>query len=157
MVQGLPRGAGPEEETLIAVDTNVLVCAFNSDEPQHREAWTLVTGLAEGPRPWGVPWPCTLEFLHTVTASRYARPASVELAFGFLDRLRAAPSFRMLLPTEDTGRVLREVLDESRVRGTDVHDAHIFALCLEHGVRELLTADKGFRRFRGLKVRDPFR
>ena len=157
MVQGLPRGAGPEEEALIAVDTNVLVYAFNSDEPQHREAWTLVTRLAEGPRPWGVPWPCTLEFLHTVTEPRFARPASVAVALDFLDRLTASPSMRMLLPTDDTSRVLREVLEESGVRGSHVHDAHIFALCLEHGVRELLTADKGFRRFRGLKVRDPFR
>ena len=27
---------------------------------------------------------------------------------------------------------------------------------LQHGVRELLTADKGFRRFRGIKVTNPF-
>jgi len=153
--QGVSVGTG-DETPLIAIDTDVLVYAFNRDEPQHGAAWALVSGLAEGPRPWGVPWPCTLEFLHTVTASRYARPASVALAFEFLGRLKASPSFRSLLPTEDTGRVLRDVLDESRVRGADVHDAHIFALCLEHGVRELLTTDKGFRRFRGLKVRDPF-
>jgi predicted nucleic acid-binding protein len=98
-----------------------------------------------------------MEFLHTVTEPRYARPASVAVALDFLDRLTASPAMRLLLPTPDTSRVLREVLEESGVRGTHVHDAHVFALCLEHGVRELLTADKGFRRFRGLKVRDPFR
>lgn len=75
---------------------------------------------------------------------------------GFLHVVLASPLLRRLLPTEDTSRVLREVLEESGVRGRRVHDAHIFALCLEHGVRELLTADKGFRRFRGIKVTNPF-
>jgi len=154
--QGLPGGA-EGEEALIALDTNLLAYAFNVDESRHTTARALVMGLAQGQRPWGVPWPCVLEFLNTVTGSRYPRPASTALAFEFLGRLTASPSFRLLLPTEDTSRVLREVLAESEVRGSDVHDAHIFALCLEHGVRELLTADKGFRRFRGLKVRDPFR
>jgi hypothetical protein len=94
--------------------------------------------------------------LKVVTEPVFDRPASAAAAFEFLDLLFGSPSLRRLLPTEDTARVLREVLEESGVRGRRVFDAHIFALCLEHGVRELLTADKGFRRFRGLKVSDPF-
>lgn len=74
----------------------------------------------------------------------------------FLGVVLASPSLRCLLPTADTMALWRGVLEESSVRGRRVHDAHIFALCLEHGVRELFTADKGFRRFRGLKVTDPF-
>ena len=77
-------------------------------------------------------------------------------AWGFVDLLFGSPSARRLLPTDDSLRRLREVVDESGAAGVDLHDAHIFALCLEHGVRELLTADRGFRRFRGLKVTDPF-
>jgi hypothetical protein len=34
--------------------------------------------------------------------------------------------------------------------------AHIVALALEHGVTELLSSDRDFRRFRLLAVRDPF-
>ncbi|MGH7645133.1 MAG: type II toxin-antitoxin system VapC family toxin [Gemmatimonadales bacterium] len=37
-----------------------------------------------------------------------------------------------------------------------IHDAHIAALCLEHGVTELVTGDRDFRRFSGLTLRDPF-
>jgi hypothetical protein len=36
-----------------------------------------------------------------------------------------------------------------------VHDAHIAALCLEHGVSELLTADRDFSRFADLRVTNP--
>lgn len=155
MVQGLPGGEG-EEETLIAVDTNVLVYAFDADAARHRDAKALVGRLAQGPRPWGLPWPCVLEFLNNVTGPQFRRPAAVSAACRFLDLVFASPSLRRLMPTDDTLQVLRDVLEESGVRGSHVHDAHIFALCLEHGVRELLTADKGFRRFRGLKVTNPF-
>ncbi len=153
MVPGLSQG---EAEALIAIDTNVLVYAFDARDVRHEEARTLVGNLARGGRPWGVPWPCLAEFLKVVTGPVFDRPASVPAAFGFLDLLLGSPSLRRLLPTEDTPRVLRDVLEESGVRGRDIFDAHIFALCLEHGVRELLTADKGFRRFRGLKVTNPF-
>ena len=37
-----------------------------------------------------------------------------------------------------------------------MHDAHIAALCLEHGVSELVTGDRDFRRFEGLKIVNPF-
>lgn len=43
------------------------------------------------------------------------------------------------------------------VAGNLVHGAHIAALCLEHGVSELLTADADFSRFRELRTRNPFR
>jgi predicted nucleic acid-binding protein len=37
-----------------------------------------------------------------------------------------------------------------------IHDAHIVALCLEHGVSEIITGDRDFSRFAGLKVVNPF-
>ena len=36
-----------------------------------------------------------------------------------------------------------------------VHDARIAALCIGHGVEELLTADRDFGRFPSLVVRNP--
>ena len=38
-----------------------------------------------------------------------------------------------------------------------VHDARIAAICLAHGVRELLSRDRDFGLFEKLAVRDPFR
>jgi uncharacterized protein len=39
--------------------------------------------------------------------------------------------------------------------GNLVHDAHIAALVVEHGVSELWTADRDFTRFPGLRIRNP--
>jgi predicted nucleic acid-binding protein len=36
-----------------------------------------------------------------------------------------------------------------------VHDAHIAALLVEHGVRELWTLDRDFARFAGIRLVDP--
>jgi predicted nucleic acid-binding protein len=36
-----------------------------------------------------------------------------------------------------------------------VHDARIAALCQQHGVRELWSADRDFSRFQGLAVVNP--
>ena len=50
---------------------------------------------------------------------------------------------------------LQELLLAARVVGGQVHDARIAAICLEHGVRELWSADRDFTRFPNLKVRNP--
>ena len=42
------------------------------------------------------------------------------------------------------------------VRGNLVHDAHLVALLLQHGVATLWTHDRDFQKFDGIRVRDPF-
>ena len=50
---------------------------------------------------------------------------------------------------------LRHMVDGGRTTGNLVHDAHIAALALEHGVREIWTLDRDFARFPGLRIRNP--
>ena len=40
--------------------------------------------------------------------------------------------------------------------GNDVPDAAIVALMLTHGVSTIYTRDRGFRRFDGIRIVDPF-
>ena len=51
---------------------------------------------------------------------------------------------------------MKRVVEESASTGSLIHDAHIVALCVEHGMNELLTGDRDFARFRGLEIVDPF-
>jgi predicted nucleic acid-binding protein len=41
------------------------------------------------------------------------------------------------------------------VVGPRIHDARIAALCIQHGVDEIWTADRDFSRFPGIKTRNP--
>ena len=40
--------------------------------------------------------------------------------------------------------------------GNLLHDAHIAALAIEHGVQEFWTIDRDFTRFPDLRIRNPF-
>ena len=51
---------------------------------------------------------------------------------------------------------LEQVVLQAGAKGNLMHDAHIVALCLEHGATELITADRDFARFRGLRITNPF-
>jgi predicted nucleic acid-binding protein len=50
---------------------------------------------------------------------------------------------------------LKKLCQSGKIAGPVVHDARIAALCLDHRVKELWSADRDFSRFKGLKVRNP--
>jgi predicted nucleic acid-binding protein len=51
--------------------------------------------------------------------------------------------------------VLAGLLRAARVSGPRIHDARIAAICVQHAVTELWTADRDFSRFAGLTTRNP--
>jgi predicted nucleic acid-binding protein len=63
---------------------------------------------------------------------------------------------RVLAETDRHGEMFAEIVEESGAVGNLIHDAHIATLCLEHGVSELVTGDRDFRRFSKLRVANPF-
>jgi len=76
-------------------------------------------------------------------------------AWSFVGQVIASPSVRMLGPTERHGQVLVEVLGAAPTEGGTPPGLETAVLLREHGVRELLSADRGMRRFPFLSVRDP--
>jgi toxin-antitoxin system PIN domain toxin len=142
---------------VIAVDTNILVYALQPGVPQHREALRRVEALATGRSPWAIPYPCVGQFLRVVTHRTFRPVIPVAAAWHNLDALLASPTVQLLTPTRMHVTLLKEVIDESAAVGDMVYDAQIVTLCLEYGVREILTADKDFRRFPGIRATDPFR
>jgi hypothetical protein len=139
-----------------AIDTQLLVYAEITSSPFHGRARQLLTELAEGAAPWAIPWPCIYEFLRVVTHPRvFHPPVPLDVARADLAAILASPSLVVLAETARHAEVLDAVLAESGVAGNLIHDAHIAALCREHGVTELLSADRDFARFRSLTVVDP--
>jgi uncharacterized protein len=55
---------------VIAVDTNILVCAHREDSPFYERAYRRLAEFAEGPAISAIPWPCLHEFLAIVTHAR---------------------------------------------------------------------------------------
>ena len=141
---------------MIAVDTNILVYAHRAESPFHRAAEACMVSLAEGAATWAIPWPCVHEFLAIVTHPRiYAPPTPVAKALDQIDAWLESPTLRLLTEAEEHWPVLRDLVGRARIAGSKVHDARIAALCREHGVRELWSADRDFSRFPDVRVANP--
>jgi predicted nucleic acid-binding protein len=80
----------------------------------------------------------------------------MDRALSDLQKLLASPSLVLLSETARHMEIADRLIKESGVSGNLVHDAHIAALCLEHGVKEIYTGDRDFLRFPGLDVINPF-
>lgn len=137
-----------------AFDTNVLVFAEIRASRFHETARQLLT---EGASPWALPWPCVYEFLRVVTHPRiYYPPVPVPRALADLRHILASPTLILLSETERHNGIFQQVIEAAGAAGNLIHDAHIAALCFEHGVSELVTGDRDFLRFSDLRVPNPF-
>lgn len=135
------------------MDTNVLVYAHRREMEQHPAGLRALTDVAEGGDAWALPVFVVNEFVRVVTHPRiFPRPSSRSQAIAAIDALLESPSVRVLHPGERYWRLLQQSLDEGQAHGNLVHDAAIVALCREHGVATLLTADRDFLRFPSIAV-----
>ena len=142
---------------MIALDTNILVYGRREEAPHHERARELLIELAEGDSLWAVPWPCIYEFVRVVTHPRvFDPPTLLDAALEDLDSLMQSPSLTLLREGPRHAAFMQRLLKAGHATGNLAHDAHIAALCVEHGVSELWTADRDFARFPGISVRNPF-
>jgi toxin-antitoxin system PIN domain toxin len=139
---------------MIAVDTNVLVYAHKQGAPLHEQAKAALARLAESPATWAIPWTCLHEFYAVVTHPRvYAPPSTPRQALDQIEAWAASPSVRLFAEAHDHLARLSTLLSSLPVLGAQLYDAKIAAICLSHGVRELLTMDRDFSRYPSLNTR----
>ncbi len=141
---------------MIAVDTNILVHAHRQDSEWHSAAADRVKHLAEDRAPWAIAWPSVHEFLAIVTHPRiFVPPTPLARAIDQVEAWLESPSLVLLAEGPAYWPMVRSLVESGRIVGPLVHDARIAALCLQHGVQELWTADRDFSRFPRLTVRNP--
>jgi uncharacterized protein len=141
---------------MIALDTNVLVFAHREDSPFHKQALACVRTLATARASWAIPWPCVHEFLAIVTHPRIYDPSTpMRLALDQVEAWMESPSLALLGESDRHWEGLKRLVVGGRIAGPQVHDARIAALCRQHGVRELWSADRDFGRFPELRVSNP--
>jgi uncharacterized protein len=152
---------------VIAVVTNILVYAHREESPWHKPAVAALVELTRGAGAWVIPWPCIHElcalartsnayFFSVVTHPRiYAPPTPQAAAIDQIDAWLESPTLVLLAESGSHWAVLRNLVRAGRVVGPRVHDARIAALCLQHGVTELWSADRDFQRQARLKVVNP--
>ena len=141
---------------MIAVDTNILVYSHRTEVIWHTKATMSIRTIAESGSRWAIPWPCIHEFLAVVTNRKiHERPTPMTLAFSQIRQWLSSPDVVLLNEGAHHLDELETIAVDANMSGGKIHDARIAAICLQHGVTELWTADRDFTRFPKLKTRNP--
>lgn len=135
----------------LLLDANVLLYALNTDVPQHPvyRRW-LQQALADGQMVYSTA-------LNEVALVRIATgPMRLQRrdAFRFLADLHGLSHYSRLELEQGGLQLWQQLTEDLGLTGNDVNDAYLAALALTHDLT-LVTADRGFTRFPGLRVLTP--
>ncbi len=137
------------------LDANVLLYAYDSSSAQHGVAAKWLATALSGAEPVCLSWMTLMAFIRISTNPRAVqRPLSVENACAIVSSWLEQPCVSVLSPGERHWSLLKQLLASSKASGPLAMDAHLAALAIEHGA-VLVTSDRDFRRFEGLKTLDP--
>lgn len=142
--------------SVLLPDVNVLVYA-------HRPA---ESALASHVREWL--WSSTVKGAHlalstavlasVVRIATHPRimgtPSSPREVMDFTQSLLDDPQTSVVVPSSRHWPVFHEFVSDLRLVGNDIPDAFLAALAVDHDAT-LVTTDRGFRRFPGLRIVDP--
>jgi toxin-antitoxin system PIN domain toxin len=143
---------------LHVIDLNILLYAVNRDAPEHSRARQWLDTTLGGDEPVGLPWIVLLAFLRIATNARvFARPLTRDEALSVVDAWLGQPSVTALAAGDGHWAIVRSLLRDAAHSGGVggvTSDAHLAALAIEHGA-QLWSADSDFRRFDGLRWKNP--
>ncbi|MBI5771771.1 MAG: type II toxin-antitoxin system VapC family toxin [Verrucomicrobia bacterium] len=140
---------------MILVDANLLLYAEDSLSAQHEAAREWWDGQLSGTEPVLLCWPVLTAYLRIGTNPRlHRRPLTQKEAVERVQSWLDQPCVRLVHPTEQHWPLFQELLHRSHATGNLVSDAHLAALAVEHNCT-LCSTDADFRRFPGLKWRNP--
>jgi uncharacterized protein len=137
------------------LDVNVLLYAFREAAPDHERYRSWLEGTLDADEPVGVADQVLSGFVRIATHPRvFDPPATLDEAFAFADAVRSAPNAVTVSPGPRHWGLFQRMCREGATRGNLVADAYLAALALESG-SELITTDRDFARFPGLRWRHP--
>ena len=136
-------------------DVNVLLYAYDSENPRHAPCATWLVTALSGSEDVGLSFVVALGFIRLAThPAVWARPMSATDAIATVRSWLARPQVRLLQLTDAYWQTLEAVATDARAVGPLVMDAHLAALAREHGAT-VVTTDRDFRRFAGIRLLDP--
>jgi uncharacterized protein len=140
---------------VILADVNVLVYAYRAEAVDHASYWRWLDSVANGDEAFALSDIVLSGFLRVVTHPRVFRPPSpIDDALGFTEDLLSQPNCVMIRPGPRHWGLFARLCRENGAAGNLVPDAYLAALAIEAGC-ELITTDRDFARFDGLRWRHP--
>lgn len=139
------------------LDVNVLVYAHREDAPNHGQFRRWLEQTLRSDSPFGLADQVLAGFLRIVTHPRvFDPPSPMETALAFVEGLTGQPNAVRLAPSARHWELFTRLCRDASVKGNLVPDAYLAALAIESGA-ELVTTDRDFARFPGLRWRHPLK
>ena len=134
-------------------DINVLIYAHREDAPEHARYAAWLRALTASPAPFALSDVVLAGFLRIITNRRiFDPPTPMETAIAFCDGLVTRSRAVIVAPGRQHWSIFVGLC--RGIRGPLVTDAYLAAVAIEHGC-ELITTDRDFARFPGLRWRHP--
>lgn len=144
----------PTETAMLVPDVNVLLAALRPDHPHHAPARAFLADARAGSRPIGIADIVVSSVLRLATTDRvFRQPSTTAQVLDFLDVLLDPPAV-LISAGGSHWATFSELCRSGGLRGNDVPDAHLAALATAQG-GEIVTFDRGFGRYDGLRWRTP--
>ena len=138
-------------------DVNVLVYAHREDSVDHPEYCEWLRKLVERDQAFAVSDLVLSGFVRVVTNRMiFNPPTALETAIRAADVLRGQGNCVSVSPGPRHWRIFTDLCREADARGNLVSDAWLAALAIESGC-DLVTTDRDFARFPGLRWRHPIK
>ena len=137
------------------MDVNILVYAHREDVTDHLAYRKWLESVLNSDDFYGVSELVLSGFLRVVTHPKvFNLPSSLGDAIAFTQQIRTKSNAISLVPKERHWSIFENLISSSQAQGNLIPDAYHAALAIESGC-EWVTTDKGFKRFKGLKIKHP--
>ncbi len=142
---------------MMLMDVNVLVYAHREDAQNHRAYRDWLESVINSNIAYGFSELVLSGFIRVVTHPKvFENPSSTEVAIAFAQQIRSSGHAVCLVPGKSHWDIFLKCVQSISAQGNDIPDAYHAALALEWDC-DWFTTDKGFRRFKGLRVRHPLK
>lgn len=139
------------------LDVNILVYAADETSTRHTRARALLEHVATSPTITYLFWPVLIGYVRIITHPAIVdTPLSPEAAIADVDDLIRRPQIVVAGERDRFWAAFQRVSHEVEPRGSLVPDAHLVALMREHGVTQVWSNDRDFRKFDGVTALNPF-
>ena len=144
---------------MLLLDANVLIGAFRDGENSHDGLRSWLLRAVDSSEPYVIPDVVFSAVIRITTNPRTygpggGVPSAMSDCLRFCAQLRSRPSFQAFVPTVAHWNLFTTFCSIPGVVGNHVTDAYLAAAAVDQGA-ELITADRGFIRYPGLRFRNP--
>lgn len=142
---------------MIGVDTNILLNAVRTYEKNHVIAKQTLEAILSNKEAVAFTDIVIFEFIAQVTnQSDPSKALTTSQAIAQMENWLASPRAQIIRSKPGNFKTFARLCAESGNTGQHIFDSQVAAICIDNGVTEFVTGDKGFEKFTELRIRNPF-